>query len=34
VKKVQVFGNQRVTAGGIIKRVKPRITSVKKKSAE
>jgi RNA-binding protein len=34
VKKVQVFGNQRVTAGGIIKRVKPRVTSVKKKSAE
>ena len=34
VKKVQVFGNQRVTVGGIIKRVKPRVTSVKKKSAE
>jgi RNA-binding protein len=34
VKKVQVFGNQRVTAGGIIKRVKTRATSVKKKTAE
>jgi len=32
VKKVQVFGNQRVTAGGQIKRVKARATSVKKKS--
>jgi putative YhbY family RNA-binding protein len=34
VKKVQVFGNQRVTAGGQIKRVKVRTTSVKKKQAE
>jgi RNA-binding protein len=32
VKKVQVFGNQRVTAGGIVKRVKPRATSTKKKA--
>jgi putative YhbY family RNA-binding protein len=32
VKKVQVFGNQRVTAGGQIKRVKARATSVKKKA--
>jgi RNA-binding protein len=32
VKKVQVFGNQRVTAGGQIKRVKLRATSVKKKA--
>ncbi len=32
VKKVQVFGNQRVTAGGIVKRVKPRASSAKKKS--
>ena len=32
VKKVKVFGNQRVTAGGSIKRGKPRMTSVKKKS--
>jgi RNA-binding protein len=31
VKKVTVFGNQRVTAGGSIKRAKPRTTSVKKK---
>jgi putative YhbY family RNA-binding protein len=34
VKKVQVFGNQRVTAGGQIKRVKTRATSVKKKQAD
>ncbi|MBK1612540.1 RNA-binding protein [Rubrivivax gelatinosus] len=34
VTKVKVFGNQRVTAGGQIKRVKPRATSVKKKVAE
>jgi RNA-binding protein len=34
VKKVQVFGNQRVTAGGQIKRVKVRVTSVKKKQAD
>ena len=32
VKKVQVFGNQRVTAGGQIKRVKTRASSVKKKA--
>ena len=32
VKKVKVFGNQRVTAGGSIKRAKPRTTSVKKKA--
>ena len=32
VKKVQVFGNERVTAGGQIKRHKPRVTSLKKKS--
>ena len=31
IKKVKVFGNQRVTAGGSIKRAKPRTTSVKKK---
>lgn len=31
VKKVKVFGNQRVTAGGSIKRAKARTTSVKKK---
>ena len=32
VKKVKVFGNQRVTAGGQIKRVKVRASSVKKKA--
>jgi RNA-binding protein len=32
VKKVQVFGNERVTSGGTIKRQKTRITSLKKKS--
>ncbi|WP_284620060.1 YhbY family RNA-binding protein [Aquabacterium humicola] len=32
VKKVKVFGNQRVTAGGSIKRAKVRTTSVKKKA--
>jgi putative YhbY family RNA-binding protein len=34
VKKVKVFGNERVTAGGQIKRVKRRLTSVKKKAVE
>ena len=34
VKKVKVFGNQRVTAGGQIKRTKVRTTSLKKKAAE
>lgn len=33
VRKVTVFGNERVTAGGLIKRVKRRATGVKKKSA-
>ena len=33
VKKVRVFGNERVTAGGSIKRAKKRATSVKKKMA-
>jgi putative YhbY family RNA-binding protein len=33
IKKVKVFGNQRVTAGGQIKRVKPRATSIKKKQS-
>ena len=32
VKKVKVFGNERVTAGGQIKRNTPRTTSVKKKA--
>jgi RNA-binding protein len=31
VKKIKVFGNQRVTAGGSIKRAKERVTSLKKK---
>ena len=31
IKKITVFGNQRVTAGGEIKRVRTRVTSVKKK---
>ena len=32
VKKVQVFGNERVTAGGMIKRSKNRVVSAKKKA--
>ena len=32
VKKVRVLGNQRVTAGGLIKRAKRRASSIKKKS--
>jgi RNA-binding protein len=32
IKKVTVLGNERVTAGGQVKRAKKRITSVKKKS--
>jgi putative YhbY family RNA-binding protein len=32
VKKVRVLGNQRITAGGLIKRAKHRATSIKKKS--
>jgi putative YhbY family RNA-binding protein len=34
IKKVTVYGNQRVTAGGEIKRAKTRVTSVKKKAAD
>ena len=34
VKKVRVLGNERLTPGGIIKRAKPKQTSVKKKSAD
>ena len=34
VKKVQVFGNERVTPGGTIKRAKRRPSSVKKKAAD
>jgi RNA-binding protein len=33
VKKIKVFGNERVTAGGQIKRVRQRTSSVKKKSS-
>ena len=32
VKKVKVFGNERVTAGGQIKRVRQRTSSIKKKA--
>jgi RNA-binding protein len=32
IKKVTVYGNQRVTAGGSIKRAKKRVSSVKKKA--
>ena len=32
IKKVKVFGNERVTAGGLIKRAKRRVTSLKKKA--
>jgi RNA-binding protein len=31
VKKLTVLGNQRLTAGGTVKRAKKRITSVKKR---
>jgi putative YhbY family RNA-binding protein len=34
IKKVTVYGNQRVTSGGSIKRAKPRATSVKKKALD
>jgi hypothetical protein len=34
VKKVKVFGNERVTSGGQIKRVKKRVLSVKKKAQQ
>jgi len=33
VKKVKVLGNQRVTAGGLVKRAKRRSASIKKKAA-
>jgi hypothetical protein len=32
IKKVKVLGNQRVTAGGLIKRAKRRTSSIKKKA--
>ncbi len=34
VKKVQVFGNERITRGGQIKRAEKRVTSVKKKAQD
>jgi len=34
IQKVKVFGNQRVTAGGSIKRAKSRVVSVKKKAVD
>jgi RNA-binding protein len=34
IKRIKVFGNQRVTAGGEIKRAKPRVSSVKKKAVD
>lgn len=34
VKKVQVFGNQRIAAGGEIKRARVRVTSLKKKARD
>jgi RNA-binding protein len=34
IKKITVYGNQRVTAGGSIKRTKPRAVSIKKKAAD
>lgn len=34
VKKVKVFGNERVTRGGQIKRAEKRVTSVKKKAVD
>jgi RNA-binding protein YhbY len=34
VKKIKVFGNERVTPGGQVKRVRPRVTSVKKKQQD
>lgn len=34
VKKIKVFGNERVTAGGQVKRVKRRLATVKRKTAQ
>jgi len=34
IKKIKVFGNQRITAGGELKRAKKRATSIKKKVAD
>jgi RNA-binding protein len=32
VKKLKVLGNERLTAGGIVKRAKPKMTSLKKRT--
>lgn len=34
IKTIQVLGNQRITAGGIVKRAKVRVTSIKKKAQD
>lgn len=34
IKTIQVLGNQRITAGGIVKRAKPRTISIKKKAQD
>jgi RNA-binding protein len=34
IQKIKVFGNQRVTSGGSIKRAKPRVTSIKKRAVD
>ena len=34
IKKVKIFGNQRLTAGGEVKRARPRVTSVKKRAVD
>ena len=34
IKKVTVYGNERLTAGGEVKRARPRVTSVKKKAVD
>ena len=34
IKKVKIFGNERLTAGGEVKRAKKRVTSIKKRAAD
>lgn len=34
IKKVTIMGNQRLTAGGEVKRARPRVTSMKKKAVD
>jgi putative YhbY family RNA-binding protein len=34
IKKIKVFGNERLTAGGEVKRARKRVTSVKKKAVD